>query len=98
MLFVCLHKVVSNMSNMLGVLYEAGITSRTPEFILVVGTVRFAHYIILVFCVVVFLFGLSSSCILYPMLQVSLDCPFLIASSAFSNVYIKQAKSTYDEY
>jgi len=53
-LFVCLHKVVSNMSNMLGVLYEAGITTRTPEFIPVVGPVRFAHYIILVFCVVVF--------------------------------------------
>jgi hypothetical protein len=57
---------LANMSNMLGVLYEAGIayTSRTHEFIPVVGTVRFAHYIILVFCVGFFLFCLSSSCIL----------------------------------
>ena len=26
-------------------------------------------------------------CLVYPMLAVSLDCPFLIASSVFSNVY-----------
>ena len=27
-------------------------------------------------------------CLVYPMLPVSLDCPFLIASSVFSNVYL----------
>jgi hypothetical protein len=43
----------------------------------------------LVFCVV-FLFCLSSSCVYYcvPKLPVSLDCPFLIVQSIFSNVYI----------
>ena len=27
-------------------------------------------------------------CLMYPMLPVSLDCPLLIASSVFSNVYL----------
>ena len=27
--------------------------------------------------------------LMYPMLPISLDCPFLIASSVFSNVYLK---------
>ena len=36
---------------------------------------------------VVFMLCFSSSCLLYPMLPVSLDCPFLIAPSAFSNLY-----------
>jgi hypothetical protein len=36
---------------------------------------------------VVFSLCLSSFCVPYPMLSVSLDCPFCIASSAFSNVY-----------
>ena len=40
----------------------------------------------LVLCVV-FMSCLSLSCILYPMLPVFLDCPFLIASSNFGNVY-----------
>jgi hypothetical protein len=30
-----------------------------------------------------------SSCVPYPMLTVSLDCPFLIATSVFSNVYLE---------
>ena len=34
------------------------------------------------YCVVVF-------CLVYPMLPVSLDCPFLIAPSVFSNVYVE---------
>jgi hypothetical protein len=34
--------------------------------------------------VVLFVFVL---CIVYPMLSVSLDCPFVIAISIFSNVY-----------
>ena len=37
---------------------------------------------------VVFLFCLSSSCVPYPMLPVSIYCPFLIAPSVFSNVYL----------
>ena len=35
-----------------------------------------------------FLFSLSSSCVfVYPMMPVSLDCPFLIEPSVFSIVY-----------
>ena len=30
------------------------------------------------------------SCLVYPMLPVSLDCPFLIDPSVFSNVYLHQ--------
>ena len=49
--------------------------------------VGFVLHIFLVFCVVLpivsVLFYLSSSCVLYPMLSVSLDCPFLIALSVF---------------
>jgi len=37
------------------------------------------------YCVVVFMFCLSSSCV--PNVAVSLDCPFLIAPSVSSNVY-----------
>ena len=37
---------------------------------------------------IVFLFCFSSSCLVYPMLPVSLDCPFLIAPSVFLNVYL----------
>jgi hypothetical protein len=33
--------------------------------------------------------------ILYPMLSVYLDFPFLIAPSVFSNVYLKDAGTTY---
>jgi hypothetical protein len=38
------------------------------------------------YCFVLFVFVL---CLVYPMLPVSLDCPFLIATSVFSNVYIQ---------
>jgi hypothetical protein len=41
---------------------------------------------------VVFLFCFSSSCVPYPMVPFSLDCPFLIASSVFSNVYLQTGK------
>ena len=27
-------------------------------------------------------------CVVYPVLQISLDCPFLVAPSVFSNVYL----------
>ena len=37
---------------------------------------------------VVFLLSLSSFCVLFAMLSVSLDSPFLIAPLGFSNVYI----------
>ena len=40
------------------------------------------------FLVLCFLFCLSSSGVLYPMLPVSLYCPFLIVPSVFSNVYL----------
>jgi len=42
--------------------------------------------IFLVFCVV-FLFFVFVLCLVYPMLPVFLDCPFLITPSVFSNVY-----------
>ena len=38
-----------------------------------------------ILCCVFVLFFL---CLVYPMLSVSLDCPVLIASSVFSNVYL----------
>ena len=38
-----------------------------------------------VLCFAVFVFAL---CFVYPMLPVSLDCPFLIAPSVFSNIYL----------
>ena len=37
----------------------------------------------ILYCVVLFVL-----CLVYPMLTVSLDCPFLIAPSVFSNVYL----------
>jgi len=50
--------------------------------------------IFLVFCVVlcfcVVFFCVFVLCLVYPMLPVSLDCPFLIAPSVFSNVYLFQ--------
>jgi hypothetical protein len=47
---------------------------------------RFVLLILLAFCVV-FSFACLSSCLVYPMLPVSLDCPFLITPSVFCNVY-----------
>ena len=37
---------------------------------------------------VVLCFCFSSSCVPYPMLPVSLDCPFFISPSVFSNIYL----------
>ena len=45
------------------------------------------HSQVLVGSVLCCVFYLSSSCPVCPMLSVSLDCPFLIALSVFSNVY-----------
>jgi len=40
-----------------------------------------------------FLFCVSSSMYLvYPVLPFSLDCPFFLAPSVFSNVYLKEAR------
>ena len=44
------------------------------------GGVRVAHLSVILVC-------LSSVCVLYPMLPVSLDCPLLIAHSVFPTVY-----------
>ena len=56
---------------------------------LLVGSVLFlvgsVLLIILVFCVV-FCCVFCFVCLVYPMLPVSLDCPFLNAPSVFSNV------------
>jgi len=53
----------------------------SPRFVL-----RSLMLIVLVFCVVFVLFVLVL-CLVCPMLPVSLDCPFFIALSVFSNVY-----------
>jgi hypothetical protein len=42
--------------------------------------------ICLAFCVVLFVLLVFVLCLVYPMLPVSLDCPYLIAPSVFSNV------------
>ena len=56
----------------------------TPRFIGV-----FVLLIFLVFCVcILFCCCFSSLCVLSSMLPVSLDCPFFIAPSAFSRVYL----------
>ena len=43
---------------------------------------------LLVFCDVLFVLFVFVLCHVCPMLLVSLDCPFLIAPSVFSNVYL----------
>ena len=80
---------ILTMSNMVDFLWETGSAcfSQAPEFIhgFLVGSVLFTF---LVFCVVIFaMFGVEF-CVLWHMFPVSLDCPFLIAPSAFSNVYL----------
>ena len=40
--------------------------------------------IFLVFCVVLFVFSVFLLCLAYPMVPVSLDCPFLVTQSVFS--------------
>ena len=78
----CLYTGVQHiLSNMACVLWEAGTAypSRAPGFILVlVGSV------LLVVCACchafLFFFGLPSSCLVYPMLPIAPDCPFLIAA------------------
>ena len=47
---------------------------------------------IAVLCPICVLF-VSVLCLVSPMLPLSLDCPFLIAPSVFSNVYLKRFKS-----
>jgi hypothetical protein len=42
--------------------------------------------IFLVFCVVFFVLFVFVMCLVYPMLQVSLDCTFLIVPSVFCEV------------
>jgi hypothetical protein len=59
--------------------------------------VRVAHLFSFLCCVVWYcvlvLFCLFSSCVIvFPMLTVSLDCPFLIVPSDFFNVYLFQKR------
>ena len=49
----------------------------------------FVLLIFLVFCVVCFQLCVFVLCYVCPMLPVSLDCPFLIAPSVFSSVYLQ---------
>ena len=54
---------------------------------------KYADYICMaVLCPICVLF-VSVLCLVSPMLPLSLDCPFLIAPSVFSNVYLKRFKS-----
>jgi hypothetical protein len=65
---------------------------RGESYVLVFSTVCWGsgegYLSYLVFCV---FFCLSSFCVLCPLLPMSLDCPFLIAPSVFSNVYYMYA-------
>jgi hypothetical protein len=61
--------------------YEAGITSRTPEFILVVGPCCSLYYSSFLCCVLCF--ACHCPCLFYPNVA-----SFLISPSVFSNVYI----------
>ena len=59
----------------------------------VVRLMSYLHYLCLLIVVsstycVVFLFFFTSSSVLCPTFNVSLDCPFLIAPSVFSNIYL----------
>ena len=90
--FFFLHIVVSNTS----LLYETNggyllrdmicspfkSTGIQPQFLM-----RSGLLIALVFSVVGFFCFVIVLCLVYPMLQVSLDCPLLITSSVFSNIY-----------
>ena len=55
--------------------------------------VRSVLPIVLVFCVVCFALFVFVLCLVYPMLSVSLDCPFLITLSVFSNVVMHTIRS-----
>ena len=51
------------------------------------GGIRVAQ-LFLVFCVVLFVLFVFVLCLVYPILPVSLDCPFLITPWVFSNAYL----------
>jgi len=57
---------------------------RVVEFLM-----RSVLFIILVFSVVFFVLFVFVLCLVYLMLPVSLDCPFLIVTSVFSNVHFR---------
>ena len=60
--------------------------SRVPGFISGFGRVSVAHrFSFLCYVFVLFVFVL---CLVNPILKISLDCPFLIASSVFSRLSI----------
>ena len=46
------------------------------------------------YCVVFFVLFVIVMCLVYPMLVVSLGCPFLITPSVFSNVYLFHLSSS----
>ena len=84
------HTRLDYLSNMTGVLLEAGTVgpSREHRFIPVFGGVHVAHLFSFL-CLVVFYLLVFALCLVYPMLHVSLNCLFLIAPSVFSNVYLQ---------
>ena len=74
-----------------GVIYYAGSADLfrarefTPGFWWCPLFILFSFLCCVVLCFILFVIVL---CLMYPMLPVSLDCPFLIALSVFSNVYL----------
>ena len=82
------HKTIySNVSQPclkeVGTAYPSRALGFTPGFFLV-GPVLHIFLVLGVVCLVLFVFVL---CLVYPLYPVSLDCPFLLAPSVFSNVY-----------
>ena len=77
------------MSNMAGVLQKAGAAcpSRSHDFSPVFDGIRVVLFSFLYCALLVFVL-----CLAYPMLPASLDCPFLIALSVFSNVFFLHLK------
>ena len=71
-------------------LYEWRVSYERQELMTLVRPWFFGDSVLLmflVFCVVFFGLIVFLLCLVYPMLPVYLDCPFLICHSVFSNVY-----------
>ena len=68
--------------------------SSLPPVVRRMAYVLFVLYVVVYVRCVVFLLCFSSFCrFVYPMLPVSLDCPFLIASSVFTDIYLEDKRN-----
>ena len=81
------------MSNTASFLKERGLLAFARTWVHPLVLVGSFFVIVLVVCVVLYLCVLLVSvlCLVCPMLPFSPDCPFLIASSVFSNVYFQMS-------